>query len=100
MHTLDRADRRGADASRNRRRIVEAATRLFQQSPAATLADIAAAAGVSRSTLSRNFRDRNELIAAIDDHPDEEDLGTADDLLPAGRLGRKRPVPLEAIDVF
>jgi serine phosphatase RsbU (regulator of sigma subunit) len=100
MHTLDRSKRRRADASRNRRRIVEAATRLFQQSPAATLADIAAAAGVSRSTLYRNFRDREELIAAIDEHSDESDLGAADDSLPAGRLGRKRPVPIEAIDVF
>src|SRR4029453_9584166 len=100
MHTLDRSARRRVDASRNRRRIIEAATRLFQQSPSATLADIAPAAGVSRSTLYRNFRDRQELIGAIDDHSDEIDLGKADDSLPAGRLGRKRPVPLEAIDVF
>ena len=93
-------ERRRSDASRNRQRILEAATRLFQQSSTATLADIAAAAGVSRSTLYRNYRDREQLIAAIGDHSDEHELGTADDVLPAGHLGRERPVPLEAIDVF
>jgi serine phosphatase RsbU (regulator of sigma subunit) len=100
MSARDRAERRRADASRNRRRILEAGTRLFEQSPAATLADIAAAAGVSRSTLYRNFRDRGELIAAIGDRSDGKDLPTADEVIPVGHLGRERPIPLEAIDVF
>jgi serine phosphatase RsbU (regulator of sigma subunit) len=89
-----------ADAVDNRTRIIAAASRLFGQSSATTVADIAAAAGVSRSTLYRHFGDRKKLVGAIDETSHREDSPDAEDLLPPGRLGRERPVALEAIQVF
>jgi Bacterial regulatory proteins, tetR family len=93
-------DPRRADALRNRERILDAAERMLDRSPSASLADIAAAAGVSRSTLHRRFRSRDELMTALRDRPHEEGLGSAPDPLPTGRLGRGRPVSLDAIQVF
>jgi serine phosphatase RsbU (regulator of sigma subunit) len=91
---------RRADALRNRERVLNAAERMLERSPAATLADIATAAGVSRSTLHRRFGSRDALLAALKEHPH----GTASDShrtpLPPGRLGRGRPVSLDAIQVF
>ncbi len=96
----DPSDLRRADALRNRERILEAARFLLAQSPAATLAEIAAAAGVSRSTLYRRFADRDELIAALETRPQEPGHAGREDPLPPGRLGRERPVELDAIHVF
>src|SRR4051794_22713082 len=93
-------DGRRADALRNDERILEAAKRLLEQSPAASLSDIAAAAGVSRSTLYRRFADRGELIAKLDERPQDEGLRRSKDPLPPGRLGRRRPLALDAIHVF
>lgn len=93
-------DLRRADALRNDERILDAAKRLLEQSPAATLSDIAAAAGVSRSTLYRRFADRAQLIAQLDARPQDGALGRAKVPLPAGRLGRQRPLALDAIHVF
>jgi serine phosphatase RsbU (regulator of sigma subunit) len=98
--TKKQIDPRRADALRNRERILDAAERLLEQSPSATLGDIAAAAGVSRSTLHRRFANRDELLAALDNRPHDIDLGSPDGLLPTGRLGRGRPVVLDAIHVF
>jgi serine phosphatase RsbU (regulator of sigma subunit) len=93
-------DLRRADALRNRERILDAAERMLDRSPSASLADIAAAAGVSRSTLHRRFRTRDELLTALRSRPHEEGLVSAPDPLPTGRLGRGRPVSLDAIQVF
>jgi serine phosphatase RsbU (regulator of sigma subunit) len=93
-------DTRRADALRNDERILEAAKRLLEQSPAASLSDIAAAAGVSRSTLYRRFSDRGQLIAKLDARPQDGALRSARDPLPPGRLGRQRPLALDAIHVF
>ncbi len=87
-----------SDAQRNRERILEAAGRLLVQSPAATLADIGAAAGVSRSTVYRHFPDRRALVAAVAETPRSTEEAV-EDLLPPGKLGRDG-VPLEAIHVF
>jgi serine phosphatase RsbU (regulator of sigma subunit) len=89
-----------ADALRNRERILDAAERMLARRPSATMADIAAAAGVSRSTLHRRFQNREHLVAALRDRPHDPDVGPADTPLPAGRLGRGRPVSLDAIQVF
>jgi serine phosphatase RsbU (regulator of sigma subunit) len=94
-----------ADTRRTRNRIIEASRRLLEQSPTAPVADLAAAAGVSRSTLYRHFPDRASLLAASRTHRlrgSEED--TSEHVLPPGmppgRLGRERPVSLEGIHVF
>jgi serine phosphatase RsbU (regulator of sigma subunit) len=93
-------DPRRADALRNRERILDAAERLLEQSPSVTLSDIAAAAGVSRSTVHRRFADRHELMAALRDRPQALDPGHPESHLPTGQLGRGRPVVLDAIHVF
>ncbi len=54
-------------ARRTRRLIVEAAIETLAGNPAATLAEIADAGDVSRSTLHRHFTDRGDLLAAIDE---------------------------------
>ncbi|MBD0281176.1 MAG: SpoIIE family protein phosphatase [Thermoleophilaceae bacterium] len=98
--TKKHTDLRRADALRNRERILDAAERMLARSPAVTLADIAAAAGVSRSTLHRRFPSRDDLLAALRDRPQDPGFEHAEEPLPTGRLGRERPVSLDAIQVF
>jgi serine phosphatase RsbU (regulator of sigma subunit) len=100
IRSRPRADLRRADARLNRERILDAAERMLERSPSATLADIAAAAGVSRSTLHRRFADRDELLAALRSRPRVGGGARSEDSLPTGRLGRERPVSLDAIQVF
>jgi serine phosphatase RsbU (regulator of sigma subunit) len=100
MSPTRQSDLRRADAVRNRERILEAAERMLERSPSATLADIAAAAGVARSTLHRRFPNRDALLAALQERPQETGLDRPDGALPPGRLGRGRAVSLDAIQVF
>jgi serine phosphatase RsbU (regulator of sigma subunit) len=87
------------DARRNHERIVKAAGRLLAQSPSASLEDIAAAAGLSRTTIYRHFRDRDSLVAASEAEP-RSAPADADGLVPPGELGRELPVPLDPIHVL
>ncbi|MEV1329710.1 helix-turn-helix domain-containing protein [Micromonospora costi] len=67
-----------ADAARNRRLILEAADRLYEERGAAhvTMDDIARAAGVGRGTLYRRYPDRASIaLALLDAH--ERDLQEA-----------------------
>ncbi len=92
-----------ADTRRTRGRIVEASRRLLEQSPTTPTADVAAAAGVSRSTLYRHFPDRESLLAAIRTQKNPSSVSGApseDHALPPGRLGRERPLSVEGIHVF
>src|SRR4051794_14167984 len=96
-----------SDQLKNRRRIVDAARRLLDQSPAAPVSELAAAAGVARSTFYRHFPDRASLLRALRETEDDGAGATpaapgAETVpsLPPGRLGRERPVSLEGIHVF
>jgi AcrR family transcriptional regulator len=86
-----------ADARRSRQRILDAAAELLARDPRATMADIAVAAGVGRSTLHRHFATRVELGRALDA---SEPVRSTPEVLPAGRLGRAEPLPLEALHVL
>jgi len=61
-----------ADAERNRERVLEHATRLLAEDPAAGVGAIAHAAGVGRATLYRHYPTREDLLAAIDQRAFEE----------------------------
>ena len=92
-------DRR-ASTQRTRNRILETSRRLLEQSPTPATSDIAAAAGVSRSTLYRHFPDRESLLEAVRRYRPPAPAETAEQPLPAGRLGRASPVLLDGIHVF
>jgi AcrR family transcriptional regulator len=51
--------------ARTRREIVSAAVETLAKDPGASLADVAATAGVSRTTVHRYFAERSDLIAAV-----------------------------------
>jgi len=54
-----------ADAERTVRAILEAAERVLSTNPAASMEQIAEAAGVARTTVHRRFASRESLIAAL-----------------------------------
>src|SRR5213592_2793650 len=88
------------DAQRSRERILAAAGALLGDNPRATMAEVAAAAGLGRSTLHRHFRTRMDLVRALDADSgatEPEHIEETEAELPAGRLGRAAPLPLEAL---
>jgi serine phosphatase RsbU (regulator of sigma subunit) len=90
-----------SDRARNRERILAASRRLLGQSPTTPIADIATAAGVSRSTLYRHFPNRDSLLAAASGHePARPRPPEPEQTLPPGQLGRERAVSLEGVHVF
>jgi AcrR family transcriptional regulator len=54
-----------ADAKRSIAAIIDAAIEVLGQQPAASMEDIAAAAGVSRQTIYAHFRSRDALLRAL-----------------------------------
>lgn len=75
--------RRRADAERNHAAIVEAALALFAVRPAATMAEVATAAGVGRVTLYAHFPSRNALLEAVVDRAIAETVAQPLDEAPA-----------------
>ncbi|ASO19618.1 AcrR family transcriptional regulator [Actinoalloteichus hoggarensis] len=57
--------------TRTRHTILDAAVGVFSSDPAASLAEVAAAAGVARSTVQRYFPERADLLTALSDHATE-----------------------------
>ena len=72
-------------------RILDAARELFAQRSAASLAEVAQRAGVSRATLHRRFGSREQLLRALNLEPEpgarERTLNRAIDLLARDGLG-------------
>lgn len=62
--TANRAANQRADAQRNRAKILAATVTVIRKNPDASVADIAAEAGVGRMTLYGHFQTRAELIEA------------------------------------
>lgn len=100
MSTKVQTDPQRADALRNRERILDAAERMLERTRSASLSEIATAAGVSRSTLHRRFASRDALVKALEARPHETAVDSPRTPLPPGRLGRERPISLDAIQVF
>lgn len=63
---MTRTRRTRSDALANRKRVIEVASHVFStQGLSATLADVAAAAGVGVGTLYRGFENKDELIYVV-----------------------------------
>lgn len=96
-----------ADAASSRKRILDAAVALAGDRRVSML-EVAAAAGVGRSTLYRHFPTRQALEAARQGQVDESAAGvsrSSRDLAPGpyrapGRLGRHSPLALEVTHVL
>lgn len=107
--------KRRADARRSRAAILDAAARILDAQPDASLETIATTAGVTRQTVYAHFPSRNQLLLAVVDRVTEEvvaamdaaelQAGPATDallrLLDAGKLvARRYPVLLQKISAL
>jgi AcrR family transcriptional regulator len=74
LPVLPEPPRERADAARNRRKVLDAAERLFAQHgiAAVTMDEVAAAAGVGKGTLYRRFTDKGGLAVALLDERERE----------------------------
>jgi AcrR family transcriptional regulator len=78
-----------ADAARNLTAVLHAGARLLAEDPGTSMAAIAAAAGVDRTTLHRRFANREALLSAVF----QAKLDSAEQVLNEARL-TEAPVPV------
>jgi AcrR family transcriptional regulator len=89
-----------ADAERNHEAIVTAAIAVLADAPGATMAEIAAASGIGRSTLYRHFPDREALVAAISERVHAEAHAIVSDHLDGARIDQAIEVLIEVADTL
>src|SRR3954447_17564099 len=93
--------RQRSDRALNRTKLVEAARELLAQDADAEMADIAAAAGVARSTAYRHFATRKEIVAAVRTQiRDDAESNDEEHLRPPGELAHLAPTPLSVTEVL
>jgi AcrR family transcriptional regulator len=73
-----------SDARRTRERLLEVAARLVADAPGTSMSDLAAAAGVGRSTLHRHFPSRRDLDEALRERTAGASLDPPPVVAPAG----------------
>lgn len=76
--TSSPAQQRRADAVRSRAAILDAAVRLLNADPDASVEAVAAEAGVTRQTVYAHFPSRRKLLAAALDHITDEAVAAMD----------------------
>ena len=69
---------RRADAQRSRAAILDAALRILDADPEASVSTVAAAAGVTRQTVYAHFPSRDRLLTAALDHLTDEAVAAMD----------------------
>jgi serine phosphatase RsbU (regulator of sigma subunit) len=92
--------RRRADAAQNAERILRAATRLLRADTDASIEEVAEAAGLSRATVYRHFRTRDDLVKLVREQSGAiVDANVHDALRPPGELAGG-PTPLDVSGVL
>lgn len=90
-----------SDRALNRTKLVEAAKDLLARDPDAEMAEIAVAAGVSRSTAYRHFATRDEIVSAVRTQVrDDAESNDEEHLRPPGQLAHLAPTPLSVTEVL
>ena len=96
-----RKRRQRSDRALNRTKLVEAARELLSRDPNVEMADIAAAAGVARSTAYRHFATREDIVSAVRTQVrDDAKSNDEEHLRPAGELAHLAPTPLSITEVL
>lgn len=101
-HGARSAEELRADAAATRERILRAAQALTEDRRT-SMAQVASAAEVSRSTLYRHFATRQDLVAALEAAGSVREPSPRITTLPhqpPGRLGRDRPLALEVTHIL
>ena len=96
-----RGRRPRSDRALNRTKLVEAARKLWTRDADADMAEVAAAAGVARSTAYRHFPSREALVTAVRTQVrDDAESNDVEHLRPAGELAHVAPSPLSITEVL